>query len=542
MEERIPFGTEISPTQTMQLARGLRSLVQVSSAGKAHGAPRHMLQSRPTLGGTRKFTQRWIGSSPSSFATVSRFYTTKQAPQHDKHPLFQQAMREMREKTPLACLETCLRILKDEPTNPIVNLFAAASRFFLREYEACIPHLEKVILVRPRDLEAHHLKGQALHKMGQPTKALLYFDSALKINDRHISTITSRAAILEELGRYEDAAAAFRKASLIQRTWTSCFRAAECYFAVKLYREALEYYDLALETYKFEPAVYIGKAKLLTETGKTRSAVETLDELLYEVPDEPRSLFAKALILHTHMNEHQKALTITNTLLEKGHDEDIALLTLKAKCLQQLKQYPESLDIFDKILLRTPQDAEALRARADILSALGSPDAADAKAQAEAIEGKESETLVEDGAKYWKQGQFDKALVCYEKIAKYTPDLPVAHLGRGVALTHLGRTKEAKSALQYAVALQPKMPIAHYYLGKIFAAQNEFESAIKSYKKAFKQQPENIDAILQVAQLHEKLKEFDEAIDAYDEVLEAEPENEVAKKAKLNILRAANSL
>lgn len=448
----------------------------------------------------------------------------------------------MREKSPLACKETCQRILKDEPTNPIVNLYAAASRFFLREYEACIPFLEKVILVRPRDLEAHHLKGQALQKMGQPTKALLYFESALKINDRHLSTISSRAAILEELGRFEEAAAAFRKASMIQRTWTSCFRAAECYFAVKQYREAMEFYDLALETYKYEPAVYIGKAKLLTETGKPRSAVDTLDEILYEVPDEPRILFAKAHILHTHMNEHQKALAITNTLLEKGHDEDITILTLKAKCLHQLQQLTEALDIFDKILLRTPDDAGSLRARADILSALGSPDAVDAKAKAEAIEGKESETLIDDGAKYWKQGKFDKALACYERIAKLLPELPVAHLGRGVALTHLGRTKEAKSALQYAVALQPKTPIAHYYLGKIFAAQEEFESAIKSYKKAFKQQPENIDAIFQAAQLHEQLKEFDEAVDAYDEVLEAEPENEVAKKAKLQILKAANSL
>ena len=505
-------------------------------------APAKAAKQRIAVPRASKLVKNWSGLKWSDFSIPKRQYTEAKQTEYTKHEHFQQAFRELRENTPLACLETSRKILKDEPNNPVVNLFAAVSQFYLGQNEEALAHLEKVILVRPKDLEAHLLKGQVLEKMGQDSKALLYYESALKIKDRHLKTVLARARLLEKMGRFEDAAAGYRKANFIERTWKTSFRAAECYYAIQKYREALEYYDMALETWKFEPMVYIGRARVLVDTGKHRSAIDTLDDLLYEVPNEPRGLLYKGIIHHTHLNEHTKALDITTTLLGLGQDEDLTVLALRASCLQKLEQYAESMDIWEKVLLRAPNDATALRAKADILECLGSPDAVAAKELAEEHESQESATLMEDGSKYWKQGRFDRALICYDKIAKMEPESPVAHMGRGVALTHLGRTKEAKSALQYAIALQPKMPIAHYYLGKIYRSTDEFESAIKSFKKAFKQQPENIDAILQVALLYEQLKEYGDAVDAYDELLEVAPEHEEAKKAKLALLKKANSL
>lgn len=451
----------------------------------------------------------------------------------------------MREQTPLACVETCLKILKEEPSNPVVNLYAAASRYLLKEYEKCLDHLEKVILAHPRDVAAYHLKGSSLWKLGQHAKALTYFDEALKLDDRHLSTVTSRATLLEQMGRIEEAATGFRKASFIHRTHHSCFKAAECYAKLKRYQESIEFYDLAIEVFKFEPASHIGKSNVLIAQGKMRSALDAIDNLLYELPDNPRGLLAKAVILHTHLNESQKALGVIEKLQAVGQDENMTILAIKGAACHNLNRLEEALAIFEKILLRNPKDAVALRAKADILQKMGgltSEEASALQAQAEAIEASQTDDLLELGSIAWKESRFDDALEHYEKICKIQSENAIAHLGRGVALCHLGRAKEAKSALQYAVALQPKMPVAHYYLAKIFKAQNELESAAKAFKKAFKQQPDNIDAIWQAAQLYEQLKEFDDAIDAYDELLEVKPGHKAASSAKLALLKAANSL
>jgi len=460
----------------------------------------------------------------------------------DQHPLFQQAHREMKDKNPVACLETCRAILKDEPQNPIIRLYSAGCYFFLKQYDECISHLEKVILQRPRDLEAHHLKGLALVRQGHLDKALLYFESALKINDRHVPTVIARAQLLEEMGRYEDAAYGFRKATFINRTHQSCFRAAECYAKLKKYQDALDYYDMALENWKFHTPTYLGKARVLQEQGKLSSAIDVIDELLHENPGDLDGMLALA-ILYSKMERYQKALDAVEDLLQKGNDENIAALELKAAVLHKLNRLPDALDIYQKLLLRTPKDSTSLRAKSEILSAMGDNEgAASAGNLAKELEKGEIDTLLQQGTEAWKNMQYELALELYEKLARIEPDHPTAALGRGISLTHLGRAKEAKSALQYALALQPNTPIAHYYLGKIHRALDDFPNAIKAFKKAYKQQPGNIDALLNVAQLHVLLKEYDEAVEVFDEVLEKEPELKAALDGKLAALKAANAV
>jgi tetratricopeptide (TPR) repeat protein len=448
----------------------------------------------------------------------------------------------VKDEDPVACLETCRKILKDEPDNPIILLFSAGCYYHLKDYDQCLTFLEKLILLRPRDVEAHHLKGQVLAKQGHPEKALVYFDNVLKLNDRHLATVMVRAHLLDTMGRYEDAALGFRKASFIERTHYSCFRAAECYAKMKRYNEALDYYEMAHETYKFHPETYLGRARVLEEDGKIHLALDVLDEMLHEIPNNLDGMLARALVL-TKMNKPEKALEVVNEVLKRGEDENMPALSLKASLLHRLKRLDEALEVYNMLLLRNPDDPVSLRAKSDILKALGDDQgAAEFDARAAKFEKVEVDELLKMGSEAWKSGKFELALVNYEKLARIEPDHPTAALGRGVALTHLGRSKEAKSALQYALALQPVTPIAHYYLGKIFAASQDYTNAAKSFKKAHKQQPDNLDALVQMGQALVQLKEFDDAADAFDQVLEIEPDHPVAKPAKLAALKAANTL
>jgi len=60
--------------------------------------------------------------------------------------------------------------------------------------------------------DAHHLLGLAYSLVGQPEQALAEFDRALELNPRYVDAHLNRAVTLNDLGRYDDATAAFAAA------------------------------------------------------------------------------------------------------------------------------------------------------------------------------------------------------------------------------------------------------------------------------------------------------------------------------------------
>jgi tetratricopeptide (TPR) repeat protein len=60
--------------------------------------------------------------------------------------------------------------------------------------------------------DAHNLLGLSYATVGQPDKALAEFDSALGLNPRYVDALLNRAVTLNDLARYDEAAAAFAAA------------------------------------------------------------------------------------------------------------------------------------------------------------------------------------------------------------------------------------------------------------------------------------------------------------------------------------------
>lgn len=60
--------------------------------------------------------------------------------------------------------------------------------------------------------DAHNLLGLATAAVGQRDEALVEFDRALALNPHYVDALLNRAVTLNELGRYEEAAATFLRA------------------------------------------------------------------------------------------------------------------------------------------------------------------------------------------------------------------------------------------------------------------------------------------------------------------------------------------
>lgn len=469
-----------------------------------------------------------------------RWYT-EVAPKKTQHALFGMAKKQLADGDTVLCLETSLKILKDDPENPAVNMFAALSYYNLRQYEKAIDHAERVILKKPDYMEAYHLKGLSLAFLDQYTKAISYFDKALKIDDRNVRTVFARANVLDKMGRWEDAAFGFRKATFIQRTHMSCFRAAECYAKLRKWQDALEYYDMALENWKKHPATWLGKAQILAHQGKPLQALDVIEDMLHETPNNINGLIFQA-VLQSKLNKPEAALESVEEALAL-EDENLPALELKGTLLAHLGRLEEALKIFDKILLRRPDDIPALREKRKVLEKLGDSGEAveQINARLEKLEKAQESIFLERGSKSWKAERYDEALENYEKLAELHADHPTAALGRGVALTHLGRSKEAKVALQKAIMLQPVTPIAHYYLGQIQQASEEYDAAIKSYRKSLKQQPDNIEALVKIGTVYMLQKEYGDAAEAFEEVLEKDATHAVANEGRKAAHKAMKS-
>jgi len=80
--------------------------------------------------------------------------------------------------------------------------------------------------------------------------------------------------------------------------------------------------------------------------------------------------------------------------------------------------------------------------------------------------------------------KYDEAVMCFEKLMATDPRNVRARIGRGVALSELGKTEEAEKILTECVALSPRPEVALYELGKIHQKQGRHELAAQEFRRA----------------------------------------------------------
>jgi tetratricopeptide (TPR) repeat protein len=169
---------------------------------------------------------------------------------------------------------------------------------------------------------------------------------------------------------------------------------------------------------------------------------------------------------------------------------DTLKLLHSAVVLHQAGRLAEASRLYDKVLLREPNNADALNLKAVIADA---------------------------------EGRRDQALALYDRALAANPTFPDAHFNRANTLAALGRGDDALAAYARAVALRPAHADAHLNAALLLRAQGRRTDALTAFRAMAKECPTDPRAHYGMAIELAETKAFPEAIAAVRTALSLRP-------------------
>jgi tetratricopeptide (TPR) repeat protein len=225
--------------------------------------------------------------------------------------------------------------------------------------------------------------------------------------------------------------------------------------------DGLGQYDLAVETYKTVPqdspdrfSAELGRAEALRRAAKPNAAIEVLDRLALDFPQQPQVHSALGDLLRQE-ERYGDAILAYDRALQFTEDQapsQWALLYARGICHERLKDWTRSEADFRAALALNPDQPQ-------VLNYLGY-------------------SMVE------RQVHLDEALEMIERAVRTRPDSGYIVDSLGWVLFRLGRYDDAVGHLERAVELMPVDPVVNDHLGDVYWAVGRYREAEFQWKRA----------------------------------------------------------
>jgi len=127
------------------------------------------------------------------------------------------------------------------------------------------------------------------------------------------------------------------------------------------------------------------------------------------------------------------------------------------------------------------------------------------------------------GISYGKKGQFDLAILDYDRALDINPRLTEAYYNRGNAYGKRGQYDQAISDFTKALDINPKLADAYYNRGIAYFEKRQYDQAISDYNKALQINPKYADAYINRGRAYGRKGEHDQTISDCNKALEINP-------------------
>jgi tetratricopeptide (TPR) repeat protein len=121
--------------------------------------------------------------------------------------------------------------------------------------------------------------------------------------------------------------------------------------------------------------------------------------------------------------------------------------------------------------------------------------------------------------------RFQEAVPLLEQVIALEPNLPIAYLQLGTALSSLREYEKAVPVLRKAVEMRPDLTVPRYQLGSALFETGDFAGAIVQLETAVTRSPDWPEARFSLATAYARADRLPDAIQEYKKVIELRPKH-----------------
>lgn len=218
-----------------------------------------------------------------------------------------------------------------------------------------------------------------------------------------------------------------------------------------------------------------------------------------------------------------EAVDVYQQILQR-YPENAEAWHMLGVAMSQIGRPAEGLQSIDRAIQLAPDVAQFQVNRAVVLAQLGRIDEATGSLrQAIARQGDVADTHYNLAHLLDRQGNLDESISEYRRALDLRSDYAQAWNGLGSALMKKGETEDAIAAFRQVTVLQPQSAEAQGVLGNSYHRAGRFDDAIDAFNAALRLKPGYPEVLYSIANVQRDQGKLDEAIATFDQALAARP-------------------
>ncbi|MBO4710754.1 zinc-ribbon domain-containing protein [bacterium] len=414
------------------------------------------------------------------------------------------------------------------------NIIAKAEDFQKAEYyqtlasiaskrgniKEAIGYYEKAVEINQTDTDAITKIADFYVQISDSTKAMEYYDMALKIDPKHAAAIIGKTEIYVLLGQKDKIYLELAKLDLKTLTNPQLLaRVAKIYSSIGDKAKAIEFYDLSIKSDPSYIEPYIAKTQiLLLDFNKVKELEQILIVLEQLGKDRYPYHLVKAIIDHKNA-DYKSASEHFKLAEEKNSGGDERVYFFYGEFLKDQQKYAEA----SKMLLRAhkvdPGNYDYMQSYIDSLEKEKKWQSVISMLEQKTfVEKKMYKSYVSMANSYFHLKSYEKALAAINKALELDSQKTSVYYLKAKILYYMGRYPEAEKEIDTAVVLDMKNFDNYMLYSKILSKQGDYKGAVEKIEAAEKIDPADQELLLMKGVVYKNLDDYRNALKYFNRV------------------------
>jgi tetratricopeptide (TPR) repeat protein len=368
--------------------------------------------------------------------------------------------------------------------------------------------------------------SKSLCDLAMEAKSLSLFELQLELANRAVGLRYEDGWAWAQVGdaslilnRFDDALAAYRRASDLGADLIGRVGNARAFLAMGKLQESLVAFEQVIRDYPSEVVPKVGRAEVLKSMGRLDEALGAYNDLSSDFPTDVMAKAGRSEVLRS-MGRLDEALEAYEDVIRE-YPADVVAKNGRADALRSVGRLDEALNAFEAVIREHPMDVIAKYGRAEVLNSMGRSHEA-LKAYEELILGNPLEVIAKIGrAEALKSlGNLDEALAAFEELNREYPTNVVAKNGRAELLKYMGRLDEALASYDLVVKEFPQYLPAQAGRSDVLKSMKRLDQSLAAYDSVVREFPSSILARAGRAEVLKSMGRLEEALEVYGDVIQ----------------------